>query len=410
MNSRLFIAIGCLVLIAADWPRFRGPNGDGISSEKNIPVTWSTTDNVLWSVGIPGKGHSSPIVVGEKIFLQTASDDGSDRALLCLNTKDGKQQWSYKLEGNVGRTHKLNNLSSGTPATDGERVYTLFWDGDKLLLAACDMAGKEVWKKDLGSFASQHGAAHSPAVHGDKVFVNNDQDGKALVQAFDAKTGKIVWEKRRAAENSCYGTPRLRQAEDGSKELLIGSTVGVAAYDPDTGEERWSFDWNNSKKLRMVNAPADHAGLVYLTTGNGAGNREMVAVRAGSKLPASTDRVAWSSRRGMPYVPSFLIYGDLLFAVHDENRIYCYDAKSGEAVWDDRLAGSGNVYSSPIIIDGKIYATNTGGTTTVLEAGPKFEVVAVNRLDEEVMASPAVADGKLFIRTASKLYCIANKE
>ena len=411
----LTLALCCIALIAADWPRFRGPNGEGISEDKNVPVEWSATKNVLWVTDIPGKGNSSPIISGDKLFLQTAGKDGSGRALLCLAADSGKELWKYQADGANAHYRRDNSLASSTPATDGERVYALFWDGEGQVLIACDMEGKELWTRKLGGFKSQHGAGHSPVVYDGKVFLNNDQIGKAVVMAFDAKSGKPLWQAERKAYRTCYNSPFMRPTADGKKELIIASTAGMAGYDPDSGEANWKWDWNwpaGKGELRMVGAPALHDGVLFGYTGSGGGDRGVIALRAGKDLPEGKDRLVWQSddrRGGYPYVPCMLSFGDYLYSIQDGRRpkLACIVPATGKAVWEEELTTT--FYSSPVIIDGKVYATDYAGTTFVYAAKPTFELLAKNSLEEEVQASPAVADGRLYLRTASKLYCIGKK-
>src|SRR5262245_16914575 len=246
-----FSLVGTLLVVgfasAADWPRFRGPNGTGISDDTNIPVEFGPEKNLVWKVEIPGKGHSSPIVSKGKVFVQTSSDDQQERMLLCIDAVRGNTIWSKKMPGHQAKTHVKNTPASNTPAADGERIYAVFWDGDKQFLTAWDYDGKLLWNRPLGPFKSQHGSGMSPVVVGDKVIVNNDQDGKADLLAFNAKTGEPVWAKARDPERACYSTPFLRARVDSGPELVIATTGGVTAYEPSSGEEVWHHVWKFDK-------------------------------------------------------------------------------------------------------------------------------------------------------------------
>src|SRR5262245_2436221 len=201
------LVLATLPAVGGNWSRFRGPNGTGVAADKDVPVEWNETSGVKWKTEIPGLGHSSPIVWGDRIFLQTALADGTQRLLLCLNTADGKIVWSRAVPGSTAKKHPKNSLASATPATAGDRVYAIFWDGKDVTLYAYDFKGELVWHRDLGSFSSQHGPGTSPMIFEDKVMLANDQDGKAELVAFDGKTGKPAWQVERKGFRTCYATP-----------------------------------------------------------------------------------------------------------------------------------------------------------------------------------------------------------
>jgi outer membrane protein assembly factor BamB len=406
---------------AANWPRFRGPNGTGIAQDKNIPVKWSDQDGVLWKAPIPGVGNSSPIVWGDRVFVQSASADGKERMLLSLSTADGKLLWARSLPGTTARINARNSLASATPATDGERVYTAFWDGEEVTLYAFDFAGKQLWKRGIGGFVSQHGAGASPVVCGDKVIFLNDQDkykedkkkgtrepgGPSELLALDAKTGKLAWEVKRQPHRACYGAPLILEKPNGKQELLVATTTGVHGYDPQTGRENWHWNWTFSgMALRMVGCPVYHQGMLFLSSGDGSGERNFACIKVGDQGDVTKSNLLWQTKkRTSPYVPCVLASGDYLFFVNDQGLAECHVAKTGELVWSERL-GVG-VTASPVLIDGKIYTIDEAGTAFVLAAGPQFKILAKNSMGESVMASPAVADGRLYIRGKNHLFCIA---
>jgi outer membrane protein assembly factor BamB len=412
--------IGLLVLVAgwtwvagqpgqaADWPRFRGPNGTGISTDKDIPVRWNAESGVLWSVAIPGHGNSSPIIWGQQVFVQTASDDGAERSLICLSAVDGRTLWTAKVQGRRARTHKKNTMASSTPATDGERVYAMSWDGTEVSVHGYDMKGKHLWKQPLGGFTSQHGPGTSPIVVGDKVILADDQDGSATLYALDAKTGQIAWQRPRKGFRTCYSTPFVLEQPGQSPELIVVSTAGITSYQPQTGAENWSWTWRfDSAPLRTVASPVFSQGLIFANSGDGAGDRHTVAVRAGGKGDVSATNLVWENKKklALPYVPSFLAWGEHLYWVDDKGYAACYVARTGEQVWRERL-GNTDISASPILVNGKIYAVNEAGTVYVLEAAPAFKLLAKNAVGEQVKATPAVADGRLLIRGESHLFCI----
>lgn len=420
--------LGAAMTNAADWPRFRGPNGTGTADDKTIPAKW-TPENFLFKTELPGKGHSSPIVSKGYVFLQSSSDDGKERFLICVNAKSGKIEWSRPVAGNSARTHQKNSLSSCTPSADGEQIYAIFWEGQdpnmkpkvdpkvgalstgNLVLVAFDYSGSEKWRQELGSFTSQHGPGMSPVVVGDKVIVNVDQDGKAELMSFDKNTGKPIWSKKRDFERACYSTPFLLEKTDSGPELLVVSTGGITGYDPKDGTEIWNYVWKfNKMRLRTVGSAIVHQGTIFAISGDGGGDRNMIAVKPGTKGDVPATNLVWKKTTGTPYVPTPVAKDGLVFWVTDKEGVaVCVDAKSGEEVWNERLGGGAEVSASMVMVDGKIYVINEKGSVFVYPAAKEFKLLARNELNETVFATPAVADGRMYIRGAKHLFCIGTK-
>jgi len=396
---------------AANWPRFRGPNGTGIADDKDIPVEWTDKD-IRWKVTLPGTGNSSPVVWGDRLFVQSARTDGTEHYLLCLNTADGKEIWRQTLTGKETRKNPKNTWASSTPATDGERVYAYFWDGAAVSLHAFDFKGKPLWTYDIGKFSSDHGAGASPMVFDGKVFLLNDQGEGAFALALDAKSGTRVWEAKREhfQNRACYGTPFVVERKGQPTELIVASTMAITSYHPDTGAPNWQYQLPfDGRPLRMVAAPVATAdGLIVVNTGDGDGSRKSAAIIPSNKATGTAPSLAWEVTKPklMPYVPCFLSRGDYLYWVNDHGDAGCTRAKTGEIVWNERLRAGVNVTASPVMIDGKVYAVSEAGDVFVFAAEPRYKLLARNRLGEPVLASPAVADGKLFIRGKSHLYCV----
>jgi outer membrane protein assembly factor BamB len=389
------------------WPRFRGPNGTGISLDKDVPIHWTEKEGVLWKTGIPGAGNSSPIIWGDKVFLQTATQDGKERLMLCLNATDGKVIWSRSLSGRKAHINPKNSLASSTCATDGQRVYSVFWDGVKILVDAFDFQGNQLWSRDLGRFVSQHGPGTSPIVYQDKVILANDQDGTAAVYALDARDGKIVWKAPRRAFRACYSVPFLLERPGRPTELIVASTAGITSYNPQDGSENWKYSWTfTGMALRTVASPIYDAGLVFANSGDGSGARHLIAVKVGDRGDVTPTNLAWEwkKNRPFPYVPTMLAWGDYLYFVNDHGVAGCVVAKTGEQVWTHHLCEA--VTASPILIDGKVYAISEDGVVYVFEAALTFKLLGKNPLGEPVSATPAVADNRLFIRTKTHLLCI----
>jgi outer membrane protein assembly factor BamB len=396
-----------------NWDRFRGPNGAGNVTDKDIPTQWSEQEGVLWKTSIPGLGHSSPVIWGDKIFLQSSEKTGKQRHLLCLDARDGKVLWQKSIPAARAKTHQRNSLASSTPAVDAERVYVVFWDGNKIGMYAYDHQGELQWQRDLGGFTSQHGPGGSPIVHDGKVIYANDQDGTANLLALDARTGRVVWQRPRKAFRTCYSAPFILQREGRAPELIVGSTADITSYDPKDGSVNWyytrSFD---GMALRTVNAPLAHKGMIFAPSGDGSGARHMIAIKMGDKGDVTDTNLVWENKTAkgglFPYVPCLLAQGDYLYAVNDLGIASCHEAATGKKVWEQRL---GSAFSaSPLLIDGKVYAVGEDGEVYVFKAQPTFELVARNSLKESVTASPAAANGRLYIRTWDHLYCIGKKK
>jgi outer membrane protein assembly factor BamB len=416
--------IGAAVAPAADWPQFRGPNATGISPDTGIPIQFGEGGGILWKVALPGSGNSSPIVSKGKLFIQSATADGQTRLLLCLDATTGKTLWTRNWPGAKVRTHNLNTLASSTPAADGERVYALVWDGTTVTLTASDYDGNSRWTQDLGPFRSEHGAGASPVVFDGRVYVNFDQDcvnpktgeeipgaehGTALL-AFEAASGKPLWRAERLGYRACYSAPIVRETADGGKELVTVNMMAVTGYNPVTGAANWNWNWTwpeDAEKLRTVATPVLWKDVVYAQGGNGGGNSDIVAIRAGG--PNRPPQLVWEKQRGsFAYCPSMLVAGDHLFTVHDKTgRAGCYEAATGRQVWLEKL--NGEFRSSPVLIAGRIYLASDRGDVYVFPATTEFKLLSRNELGEGVTASPAVADDRLYIRGKQRLFCIGRK-
>jgi outer membrane protein assembly factor BamB len=391
---------------ASNWPRFRGGNGTGIAADKDVPVEWNDSSGVLWRTALPGTGNSSPIVWGQHIFLQAATADGRERLLLCLNAADGKVLWSRSVPASPAKINPMNSLASSTPATDGVRVYVMFWDGQDILLHAYNIDGTLIWKRNLGRFTSQHGAGTSPIVYEGRVFLANDQDGKAALVALDAKTGKTIWQVERRPFRACYSTPFVLQRPGGGSEIVACSTTAISGYNPETGAQNWTWSWTFTTKrpLRTTSSAIFSPGMIFASSGDGSGDRHMVALNLQTNGGDTKASLAWQNKRDFPYVPTMLVRGDHVYSVNDVGVAGCHVAKTGAEVWTERLGGS--MSASPILVDGKVYAVSEQGDVYVFEAAPTFKLLAKNPTGEPVKATPAVADSRLFIRGQNHLFCI----
>lgn len=401
-----------LSLTAADWTRFRGPNGSGVA-EGTLPTIDPKAP--LWKIALPGKGSGSPIVVAGKLFLQSSNLEETKRVLLCYDAVTGKPLWTKDHPGQpvkkgIDGVHALNTVASSTPASDGERVYCVWWDGVAVSVNAYDLNGKDLWEQPLGSFKAQHGVGHSPAVYKGKVFVNFDQDGQAVVVAFDAKTGMKAWSAPRKPERACYTTPMVLEQPGKPGAVVVFSTHEIDSYDPDTGKVNWHYSIE-SNKLRAVGTPVLAGDLLigYFGEGGGTGSRYAVAVKADGTGDVTGTAKAWDKRKDTPYVPSLLVKGDYLYWVYDKGGVvYCAEAKTGKVVWNQQIL-KGDTYSSPILVGDQIVAIAESGQIAVLKADKTFAEPTLTDLGEKVYATPAFADGKLYIRGDKSLFCFGKK-
>jgi outer membrane protein assembly factor BamB len=392
------------------WPRWRGPSGQGLVEGTGYPDAWSDTQNVLWKVETPGRGNSSPIIWGDRIFLTTARESGvwpvnsQKRSILCLRRQDGKLLWeTFAPDGPSERAHSKNGLASATPATDGERVYAYLGNQG---LVAVDFNGKIVWHRSLGEEANYHGVAGSPLLYKDRVILFQDQGGPAqsFVAAFDTRTGKTAWWTSRQ-ESVGWGTPVAIRAGD-RDEIIVSSSQRVYAYHPDTGKELWRADGN---LFEVIPTPVAGQGLLFASSGRAG---PTLAIRPGGAGDVTRTHIAWETPRGSPFIPSTLLDGDYLYMVNDMTSIAtCLQARTGKPVWQGRLgeAHRESFSASPVVVEGKIYFTNDEGETFVLKAGPEFQVLRVNRLNARTLASPALADGRWYFRTDRHLLAIGSR-
>lgn len=395
----------CIGVAGADWPRFRGPNGTGTVDDPRLTTSWGAGD-IVHRVVVPGRGNSSPIIASGRLYLQSAGDDGNGRMLLCYDPRSLELKWKAELPGRPSRTHAKNTLASNTPAADDKRVVSLFWDGERLHLDAFTHEGQKLWHVPLGPYASQHGSGHSPVLYDGRVYVNFDQDGKAEVLCFDAADGKKLWSAERRPFRACYSTPMIRSVGDRA-ELVVASTAGITGYEPATGKVLWNWDWPfDTKPLRNVGSPLVGPSWVLALSGDGDGSRHLVAVAP--PTDQQPPRLLWEKKRGTPYVPCALARGDYIYWVNDNGFAGCVKASTGEIVYDERLTSG--VTASPILLNGYIVAIDERGNVFSYPAQPRFSRPRRLALNETVYASPAVADGRLYIRGEKHLFVIESSK
>ena len=380
------------------WPQFRGPDGQGHSTERGVPLEWSETRNIAWKTPIPGLGWSSPVVANGKVWITTAIEQrGISLRVLAFDAATGKQLVNVevnKIPYDRREINPKNSWASPTPVIDGDRVYVHFGaDGT----AALSSTGEIIWKNRF-DYQSQHGAGGSPIVYGDLLIFSCDGSDVAYVIALDKNTGKQRWKTNRGfPADQAYTTPLIIRV-GGKDQLISVGAFRARAYDPLTGKEIWRVRYDEG--FSNVPRPVYAHGLVFITTG--FQQPELLAVRPDGTGDVTKTHIAWSLTRGAPLTPSPLVVGDELYVVNDAGIATCIDARSGAIVWQQRLGGT---YSaSPVFADGRIYFLAEQGVTTVIVPGRDFRRLATNTLDGGLLASMAISGGSLFLRTDSHLY------
>jgi outer membrane protein assembly factor BamB len=388
---------------AEDWPQFRGPDGQGHSSEQGLPLEWSEQKNIAWKVPVPGRGWSSPVVAGGRVWLTTATALGRDTSLrlMAFDVESGRTALDaevFRFRG-TDLLNPKNSHASPTPIVRADRVYVHFGAQGT---AALSTSGEIVWKTRL-TYESQHGNGGSPELAGDLLVINCDGFDQAFVVALDARTGKTRWRTDRHEPHSqAYSTPLAIHAADRDQIVSVGAYFAVA-YDPASGREIWRVSYADG--FSNVPRPVFGAGLVFIATG--FNQPSLLAVRPDGKGDVTKTHVAWKLSRGAPLTPSPLVAGDDLYLVSDNGIASCLDARTGAIRWQARL---GNSFSaSPVLADGRVYLMDEDGRTTVLKPGATAERLATNVLDGPTLASMAVASKSFFIRTGTHLYRIAER-
>ena len=388
---------------AQEWPRFRGPNGSGISSAKTIPTTWTDKD-FNWKLPLPAAGHSSPVLWGDKVFITTGDDQTKQVSVYCVSAVGGQVLWQKAFPFTPHHKNGYNTFASASPGVDQHRVYVCWSSPAHYTLMALTHDGQTVWEKDLGPFASQHGGGASPIVYQDRVVLGNEQDGEGFLIAVDAATGKTRWQTPRKAEETAYSTPCVYEPKDGPPALIFNSHAhGVSAIDPDSGKVLWELADPFDK--RVVSSPVVAAGLIIGACGSGGGGNYLVAVRPGGA--GKKPELAYTIRKSAPYVPTSVCVGDRLFLWSDAGIVSCVQAASGEVKWQDRVGG--NFFSSPLWVDGRLFCVSTKGEVVVVGAADRFEVLARNPLGEVTHSTPAVAGGRMYIHTTKSLISVGGR-
>jgi outer membrane protein assembly factor BamB len=408
---------------AENWPGFRGPTHQGISSEKNLPLHWNATSNVAWKMEVPGQGWSSPIVWGERLFLTTTTENGSRCYVLCFERESGKLLWNKQVLQQLPlRKENKNSYATPTPVTDGNQVYAVFGSG---AIVAVKFDGSVAWTNTEVQFYSRHGLGASPILHGEILIMpfdgsnrvreagkwpdnsNEERLGwqipwdKSEIAAIDRRTGRRVWTARRGQSRIAHVTPIVYR-ENGQDRLLSVAGDAVQGFDLKTGERLWSVYCQGEG---VTPSPVLAGPLIVASSG--FEKTTLRGIRPGGRGDVTSSNIVWEQKKGVPTQSSLLYAQPYVYAITDGGIATCYKPEDGEIVWQERVGG--NYSASPVLADGHIYFLNEAGESTVIAAGPEFRVVARNPIGETCQASMAVAERRLFIRSDKSLFCIAQR-
>ncbi len=394
MLSFASLVLSAAMVSGADWPQFRGPDGSGVANDKDLPETWAPDANVRWKASVPGRSVSSPVVAAGRVYITSASGAQSNKLhVVCFDAKDGKQLWQRRLDatGNTG-CHPKSSMAAPTPVANADGVFVLFATAD---LASFDKDGNLRWYRSLTAdypkIANQVGMASSPILWKDTLLVPMDSDGESFLAGLDAATGRNRWKIERPKDIN-WVTPALRNIGD-KAEVLFVSRFGLTAYDPADGRKIWNYNAEGS----TIPTPVVMGDRILMTS------RGLVCLQPKGD---STPEVVWTSPKLGSGACTPLVYQDCIYNVGDAGVLVCAD-KKGKEIWTERLK-KGKYWASPIAADGKIFICNDEGICTVVRAGGESaNVLATNDLKEEIMGTPAIADGAIYIQTVSKLYCVS---
>jgi len=444
MNAHMFFIFALLFFslspraLAENWPQWRGPSGDGISSDSALPTRWSENENIEWQASLAGIGVSSPITWGDMVFVTSqmgripvaagmqpqlarddqelakqenpiggrsdqANEEGTEILLIveAFRRSNGSRLWEYRAQatGEFPQLHEKHNLATPTPVTDGKLIYAWFGSGQ---LFALDMNGKLAWTRNIGKeyfpFNTRWGHGSSPALYKDMIILPCYHSENSYLLALDKNTGEERWKVDRGKDNVSHCTPLIIQSPAG-EELIINAHDRIEAFDPASGELLW---FAGSQRQTPIPSPVFHNGIIYMV--RGYRNSDFLAIRPGGRGDVTSSNILWRTKSGASYVPSILYYDGLIYVTNEVGIVTCADAETGKTVWKQRLGGI--FFASPVAGDGKVYIVSETGETFVIGAGREAKILATNNLDKRILASPAISDGKLFLRSDGTLFCI----
>jgi outer membrane protein assembly factor BamB len=388
------------IAVAENWPQWRGPRGDGTCAENDVLTEWNVASNSAWKTAVPGLGHSSPIIWEDRVFTASALRQDQERLLLSLDRRTGRVLWQRSVvQAPLEKKNKENSFASGTPATDGEKVYVSFLAGQDVVVSAYDLSGKQIWQSRPGQFGSPHGYSGSPILFKDKVIVVGDNTGESWVAALSRADGKTLWKVPREQSHISFGTPLIRSAAGRTQMFVAGNTC-VTSYDPNDGSRLW-FAGGPSDQVVASTIYSEPAGLLFAT--GGYPQRILLALKVDGSGDVSQTCVAWRSADGAAYVPSPILEGDYLLTVTPSTVMYCLQASTGKVLWKQKMVKH---HASPVSIRGLVYFIDDNGQINVIKPGPAFERVAQYELGEPTYASPAISGGQVFLRGERSLWCL----
>ena len=402
-NPLVLLIVAGLILpaTAENWPVWRGPRGDSTSLETNVPTQWDVNANAVWKTPVPGIGHASPIVWGDRVFTVTAFPDQLDRVLLCFDRPTGKLLWQQVVvHGPLEAIHKENSYASGTPATDGRRVYVTFRVGDDLVVAAHDFAdGKPLWLVRPGTHVGEWGFSNEPILFRDKVIFDGDGKGDSFLIALGREDGHTRWKVHRPNHGISYSAPFIREM-GGRLQLVQCGDRCVTGFDPETGEPLWTVD-GPSQEFAATPCYSEKAGLLFISSS--WPDCHLLAIKPNGVGNVTRTHVVWETKKGAPYIPSLIVVDDLLFSLNPTGTAFCYEAATGKVLWQEPL---GRHHASPVLVGGLLFFINDKGEINVIKPGPTFNRVAKYDLGEPCYASPAISEGQVFLRGFKTLFCI----
>ncbi len=415
-----------------NWPQWRGPDANGVSLYGKAPVGWDENRNIKWKIDIPGKGHATPLVWGNQIFVLTAIEVESKKeapaqgqnqglgmsistnskikfVILAINRSDGSIIWQHTVREKVPHegSHSTGSWASNSPVTDGKHIYAYFGSHG---LYCYDMQGKLIWDKDFGDMTVKNawGEGSSPALYKDKIVVNWDHEGQSFIIALDKSTGKELWKTDRD-EGTSWATPLIVES-NGKSQVITNATNKIRSYDLDTGKLLWE---SSGMTQNAIPSPVTAKGMVYVMSGFKENALQAIRLSEAKGNITGSKALLWKLDKDTPYIPSPLLYDDTLYFTTGMggDRFSCVNAGTGEAYYSNqKLEGLGSlIYASPVLADGKIYITSRNGSTAVIKQGPQFEVLATNNLDDCFSASPVIVDSDLYLRGDKYLYCVTEK-
>jgi len=414
--NRLFLIVGLLVFYSysqalENWPRFRGNNGDGYA-DCNIPHSWKDS-SYRWSLPLNDEGHGSPTVWGNRVFINSSTDQGKTRKILCVNARDGSVEWTRSYQSQNHKTHRFNSFASSTPALDKENVYSVWGHSTELKVSAHNHYGKLLWETDLGGVKGGHGFAVSPIVFEDRLIVPNDQEkGGGAHYALDCKTGNILWEIPRKSKRLTYSTPCVFTSPDGSSELIFTNWwLGFTSLEPKTGKQLWELSvFGRPHSERAISSPIVAGNLVLGVCGFTTLDKHLVAIRPASVSKNGKAKEVWRLEETMPHIPSPLLSGNRLYLWADNGVITCVRPQTGEKVWKARVEGvKDTFFGSPVLAGSTIFCVSAYGQVVAIADSDEFKQLGVTDLGEVCRSTPALEMEDFYLRTGERLICVKGK-